>query len=251
MEKIIMKRIVGIFVPLLTCATLFAQDYVMFQTSILELRDGQVSKLMEGVKKHNDKYHNGKDRPKAYLWYINAGQYSGNFSWATGPIQFSHLDDALPADHVKDWERNVSPYADEKDITYMIRDEELTYNPENETVGENILMKRFYVKNSPGRLEAVMEALGSITKVLKKTNAKIARRVYINRFPNDGEFDVLLVYPFKSWKSFEDGPMLGLPAGFPEDYEKVYGKGSWQKNIGAVLSENTYKRTNEVMTMVK
>ena len=245
------KQILRGAVPLLTITVLFSQDYVMFQTSILELRDGQVSKLIEGVKKHNDKYHNGKDRPKAYLWYINSGQYSGSFSWATGPIKFSHLDDALPADHIKDWERNVSPYADEKDIIYMIRNEELTYNPENETVGENILMKRFYVTNGPGRLNAVMEAVGSITKVLEKTNANIARRVYVNRFPNDGEFDVMLVYPFKSWKSFEGGPMLGLPAGFSNDYEKVYGKGSWQKNIANVLSENTYKRTNEVMTMVK
>ena len=50
-----LKRIAGIIIPLITCATLFGQDYVMFQSSILKLRDGQNAKLQAGVKKHNDK----------------------------------------------------------------------------------------------------------------------------------------------------------------------------------------------------
>ena len=97
-----MKRIIGFIIPLLTCGTLFAQDYVMFQSSILKLRAGENAKLQAGVKKHNDKYHNGKDRPKAYLWYINTGPNSGNYSWATGPMKFSHMDQTLKDDHVKD-----------------------------------------------------------------------------------------------------------------------------------------------------
>ncbi|HJM48130.1 MAG TPA: hypothetical protein QGH56_09980, partial [Candidatus Marinimicrobia bacterium] len=59
------KRILGIISPLMVCATLVGQDYVMFQTSILKLRAGQNHSLQQGVKKHNDKYHNGKDSPKA------------------------------------------------------------------------------------------------------------------------------------------------------------------------------------------
>ena len=137
------KRIVGIIIPLITCATLIGQDYVMFQTSTLKLREGKVGSLTDGVKKHNAKYHNGKDSPKAYLWYINTGPNSGNFSWALGPTTFSNMDLSLPADHVKDWQKNVSPYADEVNVIYMVRDEELTYNPENETVGENILSKSY------------------------------------------------------------------------------------------------------------
>ena len=245
-----MKRIIGIIIPLMVCATLVAQDYVMFQTSILKLRAGQNHSLQQGVKKHNDKYHSGENSPKAYLWYINTGPNSGNYSWATGPLKFSDMDQSLPDGHVKDWERNVSPYANETEVIYMVRNEELTYNPENETVGENILMKRYQIKDGPGHGAAVVEAIGSITKVLKKTNAKIARRVYFNKFPNEGQSDLMLVYPFKSWSSFEGG-RLGLPEGFVDDYEKMYGKGSMQKNVGKVLAEHTYGRTHEVMTMVK
>ena len=59
----------------------------------------------------------------------------------------------------------------------------------------------------------------------------------------------MIVYPFTSWSSFE-GP-LGLPKGFVDDYEKMYGKDSMTKNVGEVLGEHTYGRTHEVMTMVK
>ena len=242
------KRIVGIIIPLITCATLIGQDYVMFQTSTLKLREGKVGSLTDGVKKHNAKYHNGKDSPKAYLWYINTGPNSGNFSWALGPTTFSNMDLSLPADHVKDWQKNVSPYADEVNVIYMVRDEELTYN---ETVGENILSKSYSVRQGPGNLAAVEEAFGSITKVLRKTNAKIARRIYRNKFANEGQMDFQLVYPFKSWKRFDKDGALGLPEGFRDDYEKMYGKGSFQKKIIKVLADHTYNRTQEVLTMVK
>ena len=243
------KRIVGILIPLMTCATLVAQDYVMFQTSILKLRAGQNHSLQQGVKKHNDKYHSGEDSPKAYLWYINTGPNSGNYSWATGPMKFSDMDQSLPDGHVRDWERNVSPYADETEIVYMMRDEEMTYNPENETVGENILMKRIPIKNGQEHIEAVEEAVQKIARALRRTRSKIARRVYRDAFP-DGRQEITLVYPFSSWSEFEGG-VRGLPEGFQDRYEKIYGKGSFRKEVMDVLSAHSDGVTHEIMTMVK
>jgi len=63
--------------------------------------------------------------------------------------------------------------------------------------------------------------------------------------------DFQLVYPFKSWKRFDKDGALGLPEGFRDDYEKMYGKGSFQKKIIKVLADHTYNRTQEVLTMVK
>jgi len=243
------KRIIGIVIPLLTCGTLFAQDYVMFQTSILKLRAGQNHSLQQGVKKHNDKYHSGEDSPKAYLWYINTGPNSGNYSWATGPMKFSDMDQSLPDGHVRDWERNVSPYADETEIVYMMRDEEMTYNPENETVGENILMKRIPIKNGQEHIEAVEEAVQKIARALRRTRSNIARRVYRDAFP-DGHQEITLVYPFSSWSEFEGG-VRGLPEGFQDRYEKIYGKGSFRKEVMDVLSAHSDGVTHEIMTMVK
>ena len=244
-----MKRIIGFLIPLLTCGILFAQDYVMFQSSILKLRAGENAKLQAGVKKHNDKYHNGKDRPKAYLWYINTGPNSGNYSCATGPMKFSHMDQTLKDDHVKDWEKNVSPYADETNVVFMMRDEEMTYNPKNEVVGENILMKRIPIKNGPKHVEAVEEAVTKIARALRRTRSNIARRVYRDAFP-DGREEIMLVYPFSSWTEFEGG-LRGLPEGFQDSYEKIYGKGSFRKEVMEVLSTHTDGITQEVMTMVK
>ena len=243
------KRILGIIIPLITCATLFGQDYIMFQTSVLKLRAGQNHSLQQGVKKHNDKYHSGEDSPKAYLWYINTGPNSGNYSWATGPMKFSDMDQSLPDGHVRDWERNVSPYADETEIVYMMRDEEMTYNPENETVGENILMKRIPIKNGQEHIEAVEEAVQKIARALRRTRSNIARRVYRDAFP-DGHQEITLVYPFSSWSEFEGG-VRGLPEGFQDRYEKIYGKGSFRKEVMDVLSAHSDGVTHEIMTMVK
>jgi len=217
-----LKRITGILIPLLTCATLIAQDYVMFQTQYLELKDGQHSALQAGVKKHNKKFHDGSNGPEAYLWYVNTGPYSGQYNWAVGPSKFADMDQPLSAAHVKDWENNVEKYARSHGHIFMMRDEEMTYNPENETVGENILMKRIPIKNGQEHIEAVEEAVQKIARALRRTRSKIARRVYRDAFP-DGHQEITLVYPFSSWSEFEGG-VRGLPEGFQDRYEKIYGK---------------------------
>ena len=243
------KRILGIAIPLMTCATLFAQDYIMFQTQYLELRDGQHSALQAGVKKHNKKFHDGSNGPKAYLWYVSAGPNSGQYNWAVGPSKFADMDQPLSKAHIIDWEYKVAKYARSHGHTFMMRDEEMTYNPKNETVGENILMKRIPIKNGQEHVEAVENAVQKIADVLKKTNAKIARRVYRDAFP-DGHQEIMLVYPFSSWSEFE-GNVRGLPEGFQNSYEKIHGKGSFRKEVIDVLSTHSDGVTHEVMTMVK
>ena len=148
------------------------------------------------------------------------------------------------------WENNVEKYARSHGHTFIIRDEDLTYNPQNEIVGENILVKRFKVKQgSPLHVQELEKAIGSIADVLRKTNAKIARRVYKTAFRQKvGELQ--LVYPFSSWERFEDGTQ-GLPADFWESYEKINGRCSQQKNVGDVIEKHSNGITNEVMTMVK
>ena len=60
----------------------------------------------------------------------------------------------------------------------------------------------------------------------------------------------MLVYPFSSWSEFEGG-VRGLPEGFQDSYEKIYGKGSFRKEVMDVLSNHSEGVTHEVMTMVK
>jgi hypothetical protein len=60
----------------------------------------------------------------------------------------------------------------------------------------------------------------------------------------------MLVYPFSSWTEFEGG-LRGLPEGFQDSYEKIYGKGSFRKEVMDVLSTHSDGVTQEIMTMVK
>ena len=243
------KSLIGILIPLITISTIIGQDYVMFNTGYLDLRNGEHIALQKGVKKHNAKFHNGKDSPKAYLWYVHTGPNAGQYSWATGPVKYSHNDIQLSEAHMKDWEANVSRYAKDHSWIFMMRDEEMTYNPENEVVGENILMKRIPIKNGPEHVEAVEEAVTKIARALRRTRSNIARRVYRDAFPN-GHEEIMLVYPFSSWTEFEGG-VRGLPEGFQDSYEKIYGKGSFRKEVMEVLATHTDGITHEIMTMVK
>jgi hypothetical protein len=84
---------------------------------------------------------------------------------------------------------------------------------------------------------------------LKKTNAKIARRVYRDGFTN-GNPVMMLVYPFSSWEEFNDN-VRGLPKIFQRSYEKNHGKGSWRTEVVNVLSKHTNGTIHEVMTMVR
>ena len=244
------KRTLGIIIPLLTCFTLFAQEYIMFEGIYLELKEGgEITKLESGVKKHNAKYHDGKNGPKAYLFNVLTGPYSGQYSWIMGPITLSHMDASLSSDHTKDWEVNVEKYARSHNYQYSTRDEELTYNPDNEVVGTNILQRVFDVKNKSKDMEAVVGAIKSIKETLVKMDADIARRVYRNQFRSPERKDISLVYPFKSWTRFEDSN--GLPPNFSASYDKINGKGSWQKNVINVLDNHTDGWYDEIRVMIK
>jgi hypothetical protein len=221
----------------------------MFEQIYLEPRNGELTKLEDGVKKHNAKYHDGNSGPKAYLFNIWTGPASGQYVWAMGPMKLSHMDSPLSREHTRDWEMNVERYARSHSYEYSLRDEELTYNPKNELVGENVLVRRFDVKNRFEDMDAVVEALGSITKTLVKMDAKIARRVYRSQFRSADRKDIALVYPFKSWTRFEDSN--GLPPNFQDSYDRINGKGSFEKDVMNVLGNHTDGWYDEIRTIVK
>ena len=244
-----LKKLIGIIIPLLTCYSLFAQDYILFENIYLEPINGQTTKLVQGVKKHNAKYHNGVNGPEAYLFFVWTGEYSGQYVWVKGPAKWSDLDDAAGEAHTKDWEMNVDKYGRSHNIQYFLRDEDLTYNPNNETVGENVVIRTFDVNNKSGDMPAVRGAIKLVKETLEKMNSNVARRVYRNEFRTFDRRDISLVYPFQNWEKFE-GPNT-LPAGFASDFEKYNGEGSVRKLLLDVWDKHTDGWSDEVRTMVK
>ena len=75
------------------------------------------------------------------------------------------MDGAAREAHTKDWEMNVDKYGRSHNVQYSLRDEDLTYNPNNETVGENVLIRGFDVNNKSGDMKAVRGAI----KLIKET----------------------------------------------------------------------------------
>jgi hypothetical protein len=75
------------------------------------------------------------------------------------------LDGAAGEAHTKDWEMNVDKYGRNHNIQYSLRYGDLTYNPNNETVGENVLIRGFDVNNKSGDMAVVRGAI----KLIKET----------------------------------------------------------------------------------
>ncbi len=139
-------------------------DYVMFLSISLDPAPGKGVELVQGLKAHNQKFHAEGD-DKAYFWSILTGPRSGQFVWAQGPIKYAKLDEALTDEHTADWEKNVAANCVKvSNYLFSRRNEELTYNPENETVGENVLSRIFYGISDQATL---LEGLGKITTVFK------------------------------------------------------------------------------------
>ena len=156
------------------------------------------------------------------------------------------MDEALTAEHTADWEKNVAANCVKvSNYQFSKRNEELTYNPENETVGENILARIFYGISDQA---ALLEGLGKITSVFKAKKYDKARRVYTNEFRSKTGEDVFLIYPFASWTELETNK--GIPVGFVDDFNSVHGEGSWAKTI-EVLNDSAEGWYDEVRVMVK
>lgn len=220
-------------------------DYVLFLSIYLDPAPGKGVELVEGLKAHNQKFHAEGD-DKAYFWSILTGPRSGQFVWAQGPIKYSKLDVALTAEHTADWEKNVAANCVKvSNYQFSKRNEELTYNPENETVGENILARIFYGISDQ---TALLEGIGKIKAVCEAKKYDMARRVYTSEFRSDKGEDVFLIYPFSSWTEFES--RRGLPANFSEDFDSVHGEGSWAKTT-EILSASAEGWYDEVRVMVK
>ena len=50
---------------------------------------------------------------------------------------------------------NVDKYGRSHNVQYSLRDEDLTYNPNNETVDENVLIPGFDVNNKSGDMAPI------------------------------------------------------------------------------------------------
>lgn len=220
----------------------------MFMTIQLDPAPGKALDLEKGTKAHNAKYH-ADGNTKAYLWNVLSGPRSGQYIWGQGPMIWEGMDSGLSEEHTADWEKNVASYCKSvSNFTYMRRDDERSYNPENQVTAPKIIAKIFTIKET-GNKGAVLDVLGEISKVFRAKKYPQARRVYSSVFNLENGQEVAIIYPFESFKMFET--TTGLPEGFAQDFEEINGFGSWRRLVIEPIQENSYGFYDEVRVMVK
>ncbi|MDH3244271.1 MAG: hypothetical protein OEM26_06620 [Saprospiraceae bacterium] len=235
-----------LIILLLSFSMAMTQDYTLFMTIDLDPAPGKALDLEKGVKAHNEKYHK-EGNTKGYLWSVLSGPRAGKYVWGQGPMLWEGMDAGLSEDHAADWEMNVSAHCKSiGNFNYMLRDDELSYNPENQVTAPKIIAKIFTVT---GNRAAVLDALGEIAKVFRAKKYPQARRVYTSVFNKKDNEEVALIYPFESFKMFETS--TGLPPGFQQAFEEINGLGSWRRLVTDPIQENSDSFYDEVRVLVE
>ena len=128
------KRIVRIIVPLITCAVLFAQEKGnVWRTWYLKPAAGKIIQLEKGLKDHVEKFH-GKGQWPEYYHDILTGPNAGSLMGWSGPHTFKAFDDRVRSDaDFKHWGKYVAPYVDNTDanISLIVTEKDLSYKPKS------------------------------------------------------------------------------------------------------------------------
>ena len=87
------KRIIGIFIPVFICANLLAQNNAnIYRVAYLKPKSGGMSQLLAGIKEHNKKHHN-KGIMRVRTYRVVSGEKSGWLVRTYGPMTWSQVDE--------------------------------------------------------------------------------------------------------------------------------------------------------------
>jgi hypothetical protein len=222
-------------------------DYVMFESRNLDPLPGQYTELREAVISHDNLFHQDGNR-KAYLFEILTGPRSGGFFWEMGPLTYTDLDETrAPEDHVH-WDVEVARLAAKVHRHQLwMRDEQAGYNPAGQVTANQLILRTTRLKPH-GSLREVLDVFEKISLSMQEMGSTQARRVYVAEFRTLHGEDIMEVFPFTSWTDLEDAK--GLPKGWEESFEKLYGEGSVEEMVHQVLAVHTDGYYDEILIAV-
>jgi len=242
MKKIILGILTMCVLPI------FAQNQeVVYESIYLIPEKAKELKLVEGVKKHNEKFHS-EGKTTASLYSVLIGRRSGQYVWLNGPMGLSDYD-AMPNEvHMADWQKNVRNNVSSESVVLGKLNWDASYTPPSWGNPKYLLHRTIKIGRKYGSYGKVLEAVTKIGKVLNQINAPNPRRVYQSVFNDENGENITLVYPFKSFTRFNQDN--GLPANFQQEYEKINGLGSFRRDIWDVLSEYSEGQSDEVLQLI-
>ena len=115
------KRILGIIIPIIACAVLFAQAEPERIHSIfyMKAKNGKEDQLEKGMGNHIQKFHSDGKWPE-YVHEVIAGERTGQYFHFTAPHRWVDFDNRVRSEKdVKDWQMNLLPYVDENSSSFQ------------------------------------------------------------------------------------------------------------------------------------
>jgi hypothetical protein len=214
MKRVMMAALVAI-VP----AFVSAQDYVMYETMYLKPDAANWEELKDKLATHNKKFH-AEGPYRAQVHRVVNGPRTGQLLWVMGPCTFTDLDSRPSGDpHDSDWMGVVALMKGVGEGAYWRLDQERSYQPNTDDHPK--LRVRFY-HIERGEMYRFNQLLEKINAVSEQNKHPHRRNVYRPRFWNGSGPDLATVWSFDKWAD------LDRDLDFEEEYEEVYGEGTWQ-----------------------
>lgn len=245
-KSILMKKLLILY--LFSTSIIAQQTEVVYENIFLSPVKSKENLLLEGVKKHNAKFHS-KGETTASLYSVLVGQHSGQYVWLNGPMKMSDYDNMPDDSHMEDWQNNIRNYVTNETVKIAKLNWDASYSPPKWGSPKYLLWRTFKIKQDLDSYNKVLETVTKIGMVLKNINAPDPRRVYESVFRSESREDITLVYPFKTFTRFSD--TNGLPPGFQVEYDKINGPGAFRRDVGEIFSKHTNGWHDEVLMLVE
>ena len=128
-----MKRILGIIIPLMICATLVAQENANINRSIyIKPKAGQKEQFLAGLNEHTKKHHS-KGVTKVRTYEVVSGYKAGWYVRSSGPFTWADVDkyeaDHNSKAHAAHGAKVLGPHIEDTvGPTYWARRDDMSYN---------------------------------------------------------------------------------------------------------------------------
>lgn len=216
-----MKNLI-VLIFLLFSLSIYAQDYIMFETHSLTPKAGHEKAIEEEIAEHNQLYHADGPYPNLVFSVMN-GPSQGDLIFAMGPCTFTQLDKRPnSAEHAEDW-ASVMLHAEKMSgVSYWRMNDELSINSDSKEY-QNLDMDRvrfFDVADD----ELFVKVQKQITATIKAMGITRPRVMYKRVFEHVDEPDWAFVSPYKNWADLDSNPN----ANFVKTFKKIHGEAAYK-----------------------
>ena len=239
-----MKRILGIIIPLIICATMVAQENAnIYRVVYIKPKSGQKEQFLAGLKEHTKKHHS-KGVSKVRTYEVVSGDKAGWYVRSSGPFTWADVDkyeaDHNSKAHSAHGAKVLGPYiGDRVGPMYWARRDDMSYN--RDTSGKPSKMTRVqFTHLNPGMGSEFYDLRRRYNEVLEKTNSDASYTM--GHLVHGGERHAIYA-TFRGMDSWAD--MAPTGPSFSSRYNEVYGNGAWGQFLKQISKIN--KKSHDEM----